>query len=189
MDSFQFVWVPLCVLNLGWISKIKPEEPMLWARLGHGPCSSLRSSYLAKCISFTIFLLIDHLMDEFWGLDDITGDLHIFITIHLAAENHPSSRDWFCKIFFFPDVLFCKTFTHWVGNLQTEAIILQKFCHRRESPEPQGQSSQPEGLASGGGALENLAWMSAAFYHRNSTGLKEASTPLLGHVHTETHGK
>lgn len=81
--------------------------------------AALGEAAIPAAISLTIFLLIDHLMDEFWGLGDITGDLHIFIASHLAPENHPSSRDWFCKIFFFPDVLFCKTLTHWVGNLQT----------------------------------------------------------------------
>ena len=70
--------------------------------------AALGEAAIPAVIAFTIFLLIDHFMGEFWGLNDITGDLHIFIAIQLAPENHWSSTDWFYRIFFFSDVVFCE---------------------------------------------------------------------------------
>lgn len=127
--------------------------------------AALGEAAIPAAISLTIFLLIDHLMDEFWGLGDITGDLHIFIASHLAPENHPSSRDWFCKIFFSWCTVLQDPYplSGQLANWRT--IILQKFCHRSENPEPQGNlpslrvwhQEEPPRI---------WLWMSPAFYCR-----------------------
>lgn len=61
-------------------SQDKTGRTSLWARLSYGPCSPRKSSYSrSDCIYY--FLLIDHFMGEFWGVNDITGDLHVFVAI------------------------------------------------------------------------------------------------------------
>ena len=140
--------------------------------------AALGEAAIPAVISFTIFLLIDHLMDEFWGLDDITGDLHIFTAIHLAPENHPSSRDWFCKIFF----KYCSARplpTGWATCKLENNYTIEVLPQEQKSWAPR-QSSQPEGLASGGGAPKNLALNVSSFLLQEFHWTKGSINSTLG---------
>ena len=94
----------LCVWDLGLTSREKHRSFSRGLPLGFVPTEPVNAA-IPAATAFSIFLLIDYLVCEIWGLKVFAGDLCIFTAIYLTAETYPSSKDSFQQIFFWCNVL------------------------------------------------------------------------------------